>query len=490
MKVLFALVFALSAALLGWALYNHQTAHRSITLAELKTIVETQDSVAQNNQMKTLNEEIKKDIKKTVGFATTLISIVFGLLFIQMLYRRSDGNLDWGIFWGLCAIVCWIFSGFTKIWLPDDNNNLKLFVSTASILNSACFLMILPHIEGVFSKGFLCFSRDTQGDGLRLTCFPTVTYGHLVWAFAFTTLVFSWVWQASQYPDFILSVVTIFLLGFALWHTFDKRGLKIFRWISVVVLVLTLLGQVIKLLDWADYATHLVPLFYYAGLLGLVFALAYSGRVWKEKGARMQAEEAKESLEQTLSMMGHLIKNVIWDTRRLTENFSDKDKLDAALKSYGSVYENFKTFNEDSHTDMQVLLKGFQHWVVDMCTQGAYVPHFEYALTQDSPLRLTGKDARFLLLVLLELVINAVKYSKQQEVNIDIKLISKGGKLYLEILSQNQISMEPDQRRGTNQGGALIKTEVEKRGGKFENETDTEKQTFKWAIHIPLKQAD
>ncbi|MFK7809233.1 MAG: hypothetical protein AB8F74_15625 [Saprospiraceae bacterium] len=198
------------------------------------------------------------------------------LALMAIWYHIGRKQNDFGQVWLGLSILCWSLSGgleicFAQMALNGTVTNSAFLEggrSILSLLNSLFILLSLPWFRYIppLLSSFIKSKHWTLIVGLPFVFSLLPTASKLI---------------SSQSPgmmselDVYYSVLTLAILGYVLWESFQKRRLTMLAYLSVACILITFVAQVYKLTDLQINQILLAAIFKSA-LIMIFFALALS----------------------------------------------------------------------------------------------------------------------------------------------------------------------------------------------------------------------
>lgn len=293
------------------------------------------------------------------GYWLIVVGIIssFGLFSIwQRLKRKGDYGLAWLAWsialWAIGGVLALISEGLHPVWET-------FWFSTVSIINGVFILLALPYFEHQHKWLKRIFRDKAVARGLTWGLAGIFWVTTLGWAVSMrkfdepsveplpgirlsldyaTKIIEAINWVS--FPDWIFALITSSCLLLMFGETFKKRKIPNLRYLSAVILVITMLVQTLKLLPTKGYiyldagelnpdsSWHILYASRYIGgaifmtlLVMLFFALAYSSH----------EADAAEKLKETVNKNDQLKeekKALVEEHQSKIENFEkEKEKL-------------------------------------------------------------------------------------------------------------------------------------------------------------------
>ena len=183
------------------------------------------------------------EIKEFSSWVTIVISITAGLLISNIWYiffkkpTSKNKNIDYGLLFLSLALFVWGISGIVTRLIPNDLSYFEIIKSAFSSCNNVFLLMGASYLES--SPKWI--KNNKTGFVNFMTTFTIV-----VTFMIFSTVLVSNYTSKIEYlklPDFVLSVLTVLVLGYSLFTTFLKRRLLTVAFFSSVTLIFILVAQ-------------------------------------------------------------------------------------------------------------------------------------------------------------------------------------------------------------------------------------------------------
>ncbi|MFT6706807.1 MAG: hypothetical protein ACJATF_001644 [Flavobacteriales bacterium] len=198
------------------------------------------------------------------------------LALMAIWYHIGRRKEDFGQIWLGLSILCWSLSGglevcFAQMALNGMEINTALLEggrSILSLLNSLFILLSLPWFR--YTPRLLApFIKSKHwnlivGLPFLFSLLPTIS-----------KMVSGQSLQLMSELDVYYSVLTLGILGYVLWESFQKRRLTMLAYLSVICILITFVAQVYKLTDLQINQILLAAIFKSA-LIMIFFALALS----------------------------------------------------------------------------------------------------------------------------------------------------------------------------------------------------------------------
>lgn len=305
------------------------------------------------------------------GIWLIAVSLVsgYGLFSIWIRLNKDRKKIDYGLQWLAFGVLVWVLGGLlvTLSTFISPNTHpawLNFLLSSVSILNGAFILLALPYFEHRHPLIEVIFGNERVANIIIIwgaVLFVILTFvialmssgevrnfytpeGEIELPTFFNEkykIALNWV----SIPDWLFAVITTFCLLLMLFKTFEKREVDSLKWLSVGILVITMLVQTLKLLPTtADIGIfngelnvynfwHIMYLVRYIGgaifmalLIMLFFALAYSSL---EANAATKLKETVTSKDTTIQEQEEEIKRYNKEQKKLEGDNADlKRKLE------------------------------------------------------------------------------------------------------------------------------------------------------------------
>ncbi len=185
---------------------------------------------------------------------------------------------DFGQIWLALSVLCWGVLGLVEVFYAKNllaqmtsGNEPPLLQGLRSILslcNSFFILLALPYFKYIPSR---VKSLVTSNNWYFIAGIPFLFALLPMLSIIFTGESYKILSQLDLYYAFF----TLVFLGFVLYESFAKRDLKLLAYLSVVCILITLIGQVLKL-SGGSVNMLLVSAIFKTCLIMLFFALALS----------------------------------------------------------------------------------------------------------------------------------------------------------------------------------------------------------------------
>lgn len=219
------------------------------------------------------------------------------LIFIwKSIAQESQQKFDRGLLWLSLAIYVWALSGILDLMYSYQLSgnitalNDPIYQGTQSILstlNSALILFALPYFKHIPP----IVSPIIKSPTWKFLVSITFGFSSIV-----TLLMISGIVVPSKVRfvfsiDFIYAIFTLVFLGFILWESFAKRGLKNLSYLSALAIACTLIAQIFKL-DDHEFLRIFFSCTFKTILIMLFFALALG---WAKEVAKIIVPNSKEA---------------------------------------------------------------------------------------------------------------------------------------------------------------------------------------------------
>lgn len=206
-------------------------------------------------------------------FAVCLFAFA-GLLAIW--YHIGKKQQDIGQVWLALSLLCWSLSGGLDVYyaswqvdnLPTSNFYLEGGRSVLSLLNSLFILLALPWfrylpplLQGVIKSDYW---KLIVGLPFVFSLLPTLS-----------KIISGQTTQLVSELDVYYAFLTLGVLGYVLWESFNKRRLGGLAYLSVVCILITIVAQLLKFQALNFYALLFSAIFK-TSLIMIFFALALS----------------------------------------------------------------------------------------------------------------------------------------------------------------------------------------------------------------------
>ncbi len=219
------------------------------------------------------------------------------LIFIwKNISQESQQKFDRGLLWLSLAIYVWALSGILDLLysyqlsgqLPGLSD--PIYQGTQSILstlNSALILFSLPYFKHIPT----IVSPIIKSPTWKFLVSITFGFSAIVTFLMITGIVIPSKIRFVFSIDFIYAIFTLVFLGFILWESFTKRGLKNLSYLSAIAIACTLLAQIFKL-DDHEFLRIFFSCTFKTILIMLFFALALG---WAKEVAKIVLPNSQES---------------------------------------------------------------------------------------------------------------------------------------------------------------------------------------------------
>ena len=206
------------------------------------------------------------------GWWQTIVCLFACLALLGIWWHIGRKQKDFGQVWLALSILCWSFSGMIEIYFSSiqsvENDFLIGWRSTFSLLNSLFILLALPwfryipkRIEPLVKSNLWIY---LIGIPFVFAMLPTVT-----------KMVSGQSIQLISELDVYYALLTVIFLGAVLWNSFARRRLTILAWLSVIVIIFTVVAQILKLTG-SSIDMLLFSAIFKTCLIMIFFALALS----------------------------------------------------------------------------------------------------------------------------------------------------------------------------------------------------------------------
>ncbi len=167
---------------------------------------------------------------------------------------QDKGEKDKGLMWLSFAVLIWAFSGVVDVFHAHqlknsseltefDNSVYEGLRSMLSIINSALILLALPCFKHIPRS----IGKFVKSDAWLFIVGTTFFICTAVSILMITKVIIPSKAAFIYSVDFIYAMFTLSFLGLILWESFEKRGIKLLAYLSVVSIACTLIAQVLKL---------------------------------------------------------------------------------------------------------------------------------------------------------------------------------------------------------------------------------------------------
>lgn len=195
-----------------------------------------------------------------------------GLIAIWWHLGKKQGDL--GQVWLALSILCWSLSGATEVlfirffdeaaFAPYLNGLRSIF----SLSNSLFILLGLPWFRYLPERIAPLIKSKSW------TIIVMIPFGFSILP-TISRILFSREMGLIYEPDIYYAFFTLFFLGVVLWESFQKRGLKLLAWLSVICILTTLIAQLLKHPSF-EINPALLSAIFKTFLIMIFFALALS----------------------------------------------------------------------------------------------------------------------------------------------------------------------------------------------------------------------
>lgn len=224
----------------------------------------------------------------------TFAGIALLAIWHHITQRNALLQRDPGLLWLSIAVLVWGLAGWIDIaqaqqYQATDSTSAITFEgwkSMLSIFNSAFILLALPRFRHVPYM----ILPIVQSDSWRILVGLSFAFASLLTLLMLTGWIIPVKTNFIYAIDLAYAIFTLFFLGLMLWSSFEKRGLRLLAYLSVLSIVFTLLAQILKLMD-SPFYTILLNGVFKSILITLFFALALS---WIEELSQKQHHQEDE----------------------------------------------------------------------------------------------------------------------------------------------------------------------------------------------------
>lgn len=234
-------------------------------------------------------------IPSLFNVSQAIISLFAALILYAMWYKGTPNENkdtdelvhDQGLLWLGHAFLVWSIAGIwpffrylpfcENLGKPDDPLPLSAIRESISTLNSAFILLAIAH----FAHGWKGLQRFKEKEWQKV-----IVVVAIIVAFLIVLASPKSVWRIT--PEFILSIVTVFILGWALFESFIERNFKFLAILSIcsclIVLTVQITDYLIKLKMIENDIPKNLPSWQYMWLLSsktmLIFTVLSLPMTW------------------------------------------------------------------------------------------------------------------------------------------------------------------------------------------------------------------
>ena len=224
------------------------------------------------DQINALLDLPKPEVFLFFGFWQLITCLFSAVALFGIWWHLGKRRDEFGMIWLALAVLFWSFSGLAELYYADRlerfirdgavasggafnrsmleanmqtvNIRVESMRSILSLFNSAFILLALPGFRHI-PKPILPIIRSQSW--IFIVFFPfiislIINLGILVGLFTPAQTVF------VNTLDLVYAIlITLPFLGWILWESFEKRGLKTLAWLSLISIALTVIAQISKL---------------------------------------------------------------------------------------------------------------------------------------------------------------------------------------------------------------------------------------------------